>query len=432
MRILCIYNSSQTYTSTLIEHLDSFRKFSEFNWLYLDFRKFCNANLDLKYFDVVVVHYSVRLPFDQLINESIKKLREYGGGKVLFIQDEYDHTDKTKKIINEAGINLVFTCVPEISIDKIYPKAEFEGVLFVNNLTGYVPVELSTKYNTIKPPSQRSLVISYRSRSLPLRYGRLGFDKVEIGRFVSNYCRVSGIPSDIAWTEESRIYGDEWYHFLCSTKSMLGSESGSNVFDWDGSLQNQIEQYKIINQYASDEQIYNKLIAPREIDGLMNQVSPRIFEMIAARTVMILFQGSYSNIIVPYKHYLPLKKDYSNISDIFTYLKDGIAIDNMVNQAYADVLESQKYSYKNFVKMVDAKIKDLVSHLDYSPCNIQEEFLSTGDIEREPYKARPKWWFLPAWLPSYISNPLKGSMLFLWQRIPFKIKDYINRRRFMF
>ena len=160
MRILCIYNSSQTYTSTIIEHLESFRKFSEFSWFYLDFREFANAHLHLSDFDAVAVHYSVRLPFDQLSSDSVRKLSEYKGIKILFIQDEYYHTNKAKKLIREAGFNLVFTSVPTASIERIYPKNEFLGITFVNNLTGYVPVDLSSENNTFIPPSKRSLVIS--------------------------------------------------------------------------------------------------------------------------------------------------------------------------------------------------------------------------------------------------------------------------------
>jgi hypothetical protein len=413
--------------------LESFRKFSKFSWFYLDFREFNNPHLHLSDFDAVAVHYSVRLPFDQLNSDSVRKLSEYNGVKILFIQDEYDHTNKAKKIIGESGFNLVFTSVPTASIERIYPKNEFAGIIFVNNLTGYVPVDLCCATNTFIPPSKRSLVISYRSRSLPLRYGRLGIDKVEIGRFVKKYCRLNGISSDIAWNEEARIYGDDWYNFLCSAKSMLGSESGSNVFDWDGSLEDEIEHYKIQHQNASDEEIYQELVASRELDGLMNQVSPRIFEMIAARTVMVLFEGTYSNVIVPYKHYFPLKKDFSNIRDIFNYLKDAEAIDRMVNQAYEDIIQSQNYSYKNFIEMIEENIDNIVLCRGISNNNQKIDFFSsTVVIEREPYKAKPKWWFLPAWLPGYISEPLKGFMLYMWQRIPLKIKDYINKRRLMF
>ncbi len=75
-----------------------------------------------------------------------------------------------------------------------------------------------------------------RGRNLPLEYGRLGQEKVLIGKLVRTYCKSNGLYCDIEWTEENRIYGPIWYDFMASCRSMLGSESGSNVFDWDGTL----------------------------------------------------------------------------------------------------------------------------------------------------------------------------------------------------
>ena len=38
-------------------------------------------------------------------------------------------------------------------------------------------------------------------------------------------------------TKESRIYGSDWFNFIGSCRSMLGTKSGSNVFDFDGSVE---------------------------------------------------------------------------------------------------------------------------------------------------------------------------------------------------
>ena len=54
-------------------------------------------------------------------------------------------------------------------------------------------------------------------------------------------CAARGIPHDIAMDDASRIYGDAWYKFLGSSRTMLGSESGSNVFDFDGDLEEEID-----------------------------------------------------------------------------------------------------------------------------------------------------------------------------------------------
>lgn len=123
--VLCIYSSSQTYTSTVFEHLYAFKQYSKLSWSYLDIGSF-NANLvNIHAYDALVIHYSVRLPFDQIGDLALKNLRNFNGAKILFIQDEYDNTNKVKKIINEIPFELVFSVVPDKSIKKSTLQVNF-------------------------------------------------------------------------------------------------------------------------------------------------------------------------------------------------------------------------------------------------------------------------------------------------------------------
>jgi len=282
-----------------------------------------------------------------------KELKVFEGKKVLFIQDEYDNTNKTKSLINSLGINIVFTCVPKANIEKIYPKDEFPKTRFINNLTGYVSDVLEEEFIT---ESHRDTLIAYRGRSLPLRYGKLGFEKKEIGIYIKDYCRRNKINVDIQVDEKSRIYGDDWEIFMRSSKAMLGSESGSNVFDFDGTLQSKIDNYQNLNPRASSKDVYDKIVKPLEIDNLMNQLSPRIFEMASSKTLMILFEGKYSNSMKPFDHYLPLKKDYSNLKDILKILDDDTKVKKIIDRAYSHLIKSGKYSYKELIKKFDLEL----------------------------------------------------------------------------
>jgi hypothetical protein len=356
MNVLILYNSTQTYTNTVYEHLSSFAAHSRHRFFYVDADSHSELNVDLACFDAVGIHYSIRLPFDQISPSVAQVLGAYLGLKFLFIQDEYDDPKRTWGWIKRLDIQLVFTVVPEPSISRVYPPSEFPLTRFVSNLTGYVPEKLPP-VEDLPWPSQRSLMVGYRGRPLPVRYGHLGFDKVAIGKIVKEYCDQNGVTCDIAWSEESRIYGYKWYEFVLSCRSMLGSESGSNVFDWDGSLNQNIEAFKLNRVGADDETIYRELVAPLEIHGLMNQLSPRVFEAIASRTILILFEGGYSGIIQPWEHFIPLKKDGSNLMEVISRLSDNDFVDNMADRAWHDVIASGNYSYKSFVSMVDKEIE---------------------------------------------------------------------------
>lgn len=356
MKILLLYNATQTYTNTVYEHTASFSRYSKNFYFFANADQHTEFNVDLRSFDAIAIHYSVRLPYNQISKTAEKALTEYQGLKILFIQDEYDHTKLAWQWIRRLGIDLVFTVVPPASIESVYPKSEFPGTSFESNLTGYIP-DILTPTLEIVPPSQRSLMVGYRGRPLPIRYGQLGFEKVAIGKMVKSYCDEHGIKCDIAWTEDARIYGSKWYEFMASCRGMLGSESGSNIFDWDGDLNNTIDQAKRKNPHLSDVELYLNVIKPLEIDGLMNQLSPRIFEAIASRTVLILFEGSYSGVVNPWEHFIPLKKDGSNLDEVVARLLDDKFVDEISERAYRHVISSNAYSYKSFMLKVDDRIE---------------------------------------------------------------------------
>jgi hypothetical protein len=424
--VLCVYAATQTFTATVFEHLDAFRKYSGFTWRFADISLL--DSLDLSGFDALVVHYGVRLPFGNLTATHIEKLNAYDSLKVLFIQDEYDNTNRAKEVIKASGIGLVFSVVPPQSLALVYPPEEFPGTRFVSNLTGYVPGELEQSVGPLPPPSRRSLLVAYRGRSLPVRYGRMGMDKIEVGRRVKEYCLRRGLPCNIAWDEQSRIYGADWYRFIASARSMLGTESGSNVFDWDGNLQVRLDAYRQDHPEVTDDDLYREVVALEERDGLMNQLSPRIFEMAAAKTVMVLLEGAYSNALTPIKHYVPLKKDYSNLDEVFTFLANDQAVDEMAERAYSDVIGSKVYGYSAFVQMVDREMAQAMAAMPSTRALRETQFRDVQlGVTTAPIRAKP---VLPGVLTAspWIVVRLMGTiMLFVWCRIPIRLRPYIKR-----
>lgn len=427
-RILCVYAATQTYTSTVFEHLEGFRKYSRSDWNFIDIGLFNNGTINLESFDAVVLHYSVRLPFGQVSDAAQKALRNFSGLKVLFIQDEYDYTDLTKRIISIVGFSLVFSVVPDHSLARIYPPTDFPRTRFVSNFTGYVPDGLTEKIRDSIAPSKRLVTVAYRGRPLPLRYGKLGHEKVEIGRQVKAYCLSQGVTCDIAWDESSRIYGDAWYRFIGSTKAMLGTESGSNVFDWDGTLERDISCYREANIGSSDDEIYNAVVAKRELDGLMNQLSPRIFEMAAAKTVMVLLEGAYSGVLKPHIHFVPLKKDFSNLDEVFVTLSNGEAIDAMADRVYKDIILSELYSYRRFVGMVDEAIQGELSRLGLTVQSERKSFSPVqSGITSAPLRARPPLPGLFANQSTTLTRFVGWMLIAIWQRVPLRIRPYLKR-----
>ena len=433
MNVLILYNSTQTFTNTVYEHIASFGAHSGHSVFYAHADATSELNVDLGVFDAVGIHFSIRLPFDQVSPSVANAFDAFTGLKFLFIQDEYDFPRRTWYWIRKLGIQLVFTVVPEAGIETVYPKAEFPDTRFVTNLTGYVPETLPPT-QTLPRPSERALMVGYRGRPLPIRYGQLGVEKIAIGQVVKTCCDEQGVSNDIAWSEQTRIYGPKWYDFVVSCRSMLGSESGSNVFDWDGTLSKVIEQYRSEKPGATDEEIYGDLIRAREIDGLMNQVSPRVFEAIASRTVLVLYEGDYSGVIRPGEHFIALKKDGSNVMDVVHSLKNGAYVDAMADRAFQDVIVSGEYSYKSFVGMVDKEWDRSLTALGYR----HKPFAKFAGRSLTPITTRPIRANPPQPSTDTIIHTVVGSLgprdfgkrfaIYLWWKLPESVRLTLKPR----
>jgi len=364
--IVILYDERSTHTSTVREHLHSFKDFSRHNIFYAPATNLywpygsgftdefstqhpTNRKWSFEPFDVVVVHYSVRLSFKGYIAPHIvESLRGFCGRKVLFIQDEYENVETTRSYIDELGIDAVFTCVPKDGLEYVYEaESKRSHIEFLPTLTGYVPY-LTDLEPFRRPMSERSIVVAYRGRKLPHHYGLLGYDKYIIGERFREETVKRAIKADVETDDNKRIYGS-WYEFLGSARATLGTESGCNIFDFDGALKERAQQ-------LSGEaflQVYGETFAEHEGLVKMNQISPKFFEAIMLGTALVCFPGTYSGILLKNEHFIQIERDFSNMDEVLDKLHDVKFLEGLTERAYIDIIAPQKYSYRTFVRSFD-------------------------------------------------------------------------------
>lgn len=352
-RLLVAYSYTSTFVTTTLDYLESFRLFSDWDVHYLHVTENARITFDFSSYDALFHNYCARFCFDGYVSQSyIEAARAFEGIKILSVQDEYDFTDKVRQAAISIGFDVFLTCVPKQGLEYVYPKRMFPKTEFLHVLTGYVPSNLAAHASNLTPLEKRPRKISYRGRDIGGRYGRLGFEKLEIGQRMKKLCAARGFETDIATDEKSRIYGDAWFRFLGSCRATLGSESGSNVFDFDGKVAADFEQMSKKLGHIPSYRQFEPRIHHLEAKIDMGQVSPRLFEAAMMRTPLVLLEGGYSGILTPGVHYIPLKKDYSNVDDVLRQLDDLPALKTMTDRAYADLIASDRYSYRAFVNQV--------------------------------------------------------------------------------
>ena len=317
------------------------------------------SKINLDRFDVIITHYSLSLGpmIDYYLGkELIQKLRNFKGLKIAFLQDEYRQLNTYWKNLNELDIDILFSCVPLIEIKKVYPIKEVPNLRVVNVLTGYIPTSF-LKQKKI-PISKRHIDVGYRTRKTPFWLGRLGYEKYFISDEFEIRSKSYKLNTSLSSKEGDRLYGKKWINFINSCRTLLGVESGSSIVDFDGSIEKKVESYVAKNPTASFDEVFDKFL--KKIDGNVNlhQISPRCFEAIALKTPLILFEGKYSGILKKNKHYISLKKDFSNFDDVVKKINDHSYLQKIANRAYNDIALDPKLSYKYFINKID-KIIDI-------------------------------------------------------------------------
>lgn len=373
-----------THTNAVYDHLRAFADYSKLNHYFIHYTNNLSQKV-LDSFDAILIHYSVRLPFGFLQHYWEKALQYYQGKKILFLQDEYDKTETTRRLMKKLDFDLVFTVVPQENINKVYTPSDFINTKFINCLTGYaMPYCDSMQY--LPKTCDRPIDVAYRGRSLPFWYGDLGHEKQVIAETFINCAKYSGLNLDISTDEGNRLYGDLWPEFLKSAKVTLGTESGANLFDYEGELKRNTEQYIAQNPQATYEevklQVYNNIDEPQ----IMNQISPRIFEAISYKTALVLFEGQYSDVVYPDRHYIPLAKDFSNINEVISKIKDTELLQKLADRAFEDIIFSGRFTYEKFIERYDTELEATIG---FKKKLENRSIIHDRKLSRLPRRAKP-------------------------------------------
>ena len=347
--------------STSSDHLYSFRRYADDNVYYLNLalksvpRYVLQVDFDLIVFHTFFLtnHWRGPTHFRKLFNRAAI-LKNSRAVKVILPQDEFIHSDLLSEFINEFQIDIVFSVAPPSTLSKIYRTFDFNRVQFFNVLTGYFD---EGRLNAIVAPkasvADRPIDIGYRTSGKPFYwFGRHGFLKQDIADIFQRHAPPMGFLTDISTSQEDTIKGDEWYRFLSQCKYAVGSESGTSMIDPDGSIRERTDRYVLQHPHADMKEVEAACFPGVDGSTLLFAMSPRNLECCATRTCQVLTEGDYNGILKPNVHYIELKKDFSNIHEVLKDMLDDQRRSEIVERAFADIVESGQYTYRIFVRYV--------------------------------------------------------------------------------
>lgn len=341
--------------STIIDHVAGLEKFSRHAIYIFNSKGDVSDRLDLERFDGVIIHYSLVACMDTYIGPNLRAaIRKFRGLKAVFIQDEYRWINDTTDALRDLGVHILFGCVPQEIVDEVYAPDRLPDVVRETVLTGYVPHQLLHK----KLPrfEDRSIDVGYRARKVPDWLGSFGQEKWIIAERFQKDAKSYDLICDISTQEEDRIYGDGWIKFLANCKAVLGTESGASIFDYTGEIQRNVEGHLARCPGTSFETLRDLYFKSEDGRVVLSVISPRCFEAAALQTLMILYDGHYSGRLEPWRHYVPLRKDHSNMAEVVEVLRDPQRAQEIIDCAYREVALNPDNCFEAMVRQVDRAI----------------------------------------------------------------------------
>ena len=370
LRVLLACNYDPANAATVCDHINAFTRYSRHDIHVLSKVGEIFDGIRLSAFDAVVIHYSLALALESYVGpRSRRALAAFSGAKAVFVQDEYRFVNATLDALETCGVDIVFTCLAPAEAERVYGRVR-EGKLRTHQLlTGYVPHWL-IQYPPI-PLSARKTMVGYRGRTYPAWHGEQGREKVRIGKLFKRDAKRFAISTDIAWSEASRLYGRDWVDFIRGCRAVLAVESGASVFDFDGGVAARSESFAALverphpvpglGRKASYETLRDRFFSGREDEIDIAQISPRVFEAIALRTLIIAYPGRYSDVMQPWRHYIPLDKDHGNMAEVAAALRDTERVAEIVTNAYVEIALNPAYGYSAMIDQFDDRITELMA-----------------------------------------------------------------------
>jgi hypothetical protein len=290
--------------------------------------------------------------FEPVLKEA-RKLKNLDAVKIAFPQDEHSHTNVLMDFLEEFGVDVVFSVGPQSEWPKLYDRVDFQRVKFFSVLTGYLDdatVERIKKLEQNAPA--RDIGIGYRTWLPGPWLGRHGLLRQKIAEVFEQVAPAQGLTTDISTRNEDTLWGDDWYRFLLRCKFTISVEGGSSVPDKDGTLKERIEAYLLQHPGANFAEIEQACFPG--LDGTIEYValSPRHLESCATRTCQVLVEGHYNGILKPGRHYLEVKRDFSNVEEVLRDMQSDDVRSRITAHAYDDIVASGQHTYRKFVDFV--------------------------------------------------------------------------------
>lgn len=284
-------------------------------------------------------------------------LKNHSAYKVAMPQDDYHCPEDLDELLNEIEIDLLVTVFNKERF-ILYPKIS-------NNPNSDViqgqTIYLTSTYNSLRkrfhrPLEKRPYDVFYKATSNPVFPNNLALEKAMLSRSFKTALNFKALKTNFP-QKKNLTPGYKWFKMLSDSKSVLGSNSGSdfiirNAVSADA-FKKQFSELSLEDKQRPIDEFKFKGIEKALVP--MTAISPRNIDAASLGTMQILVAGSYSNILKPGVDYLETDFEFSNLDYLVQCLKDFKLMKNITENAWDTIHNSPDIRFDGIFKFIMEK-----------------------------------------------------------------------------
>jgi len=314
----------------------------------------CNINnlvhlatclLGIRRYDLIVVSHAAAGDDISVLSRVARAFHLRRCKLVVFLGNEYDILDEKIAFMRDTKAEFICSQLPIEAARYLY--SECEGAEIVE-----MPHALNPQNYRRADGIARTTDIGFVGDIyLPFVGDRERTDLIE---WFERNGAAEGLSCDI---RKQRIPREAWNAFINGCNSIIGAESGTYYLNGRGRLLEQARAYNLQHRDASFEEIFDRFYRGQVPEVSGKSISSRHFEPIGAKTCQILLEGGYNGILRPDEHYIPVRRDLSDIREALAKFRDEDYRRKIADTAYEHVMAGHTY---------DHRVTHLISLLDRS------------------------------------------------------------------
>ena len=274
------------------------------------------AALRLARYDAVVILHSVFSNGRHLYGPLLEAVRKLRARKAYFIGNEYKGMSEKMWFCEQLGIDLLvsqFTTEEPLALYR--ERLPGTTVVGIPN-TGWDPELFAPRV----PPEERPIDLGYRAFENDVALGHR--ERRELAERFLDVAAANGLRVDISLEATDRLDEPGWAAFLNRCKGQLGSEAGGDYFELTDETRNAVRAWVAERPDASFEEVWERFFRDYRNPVPGRVLSGRNVEAAGTKTVQLLLEGAYGGYLEPDVHYIPLRKDFSNVDEALAKFRD--------------------------------------------------------------------------------------------------------------